>query len=137
MRGKRYSEEQILGILREHEAGGTAKDQCRRQGIAEQAFYRWRSKYGGLELSELRRLKAVEAENRKLKQLLAEQVLDSQTLKVMLETVITSEAVGSAGVRPRGYRGTLHQRATHLPGGGLVAFDLSLPEPQSRGWPTS
>jgi len=86
MRGKRYSEEQILSILREGEAGASAREICRRHGISEQTFYRWRRKYGGLELSELHRLKAIEAENRKLKQLLAEQVLDNQALKVMLET---------------------------------------------------
>lgn len=86
MRGRRYSEEQIFSILREHEAGASAKEVCRRHGIADQTFYTWRRKYGGLELSDVRRLKAVEAENRKLKQLLAEQVLDNQALKVMLET---------------------------------------------------
>ncbi len=86
MRGKRYSEEQILSILREGEDGASAKEICRRHGIAEQTFYRWRRKYGGLELSELHRLKAMEAENRKLKQLLAEQILDNQAFKVMLET---------------------------------------------------
>jgi len=86
MRGKRYSEEQILSILREGAAGASAREICRRHGISEQTFYRWRRKYGGLELSELHRLKAMEAENRKLKQLLAEQVLDNQALKVMLET---------------------------------------------------
>jgi len=85
MRGKRFTEDQIIGILKEGEAGVPAKDLCRRHGIAEQTFYRWRRKYGGLDAVELKRLKALEDENRKLKQLLAEQVLDNQAMKMMLE----------------------------------------------------
>jgi len=86
MRGKRFTEEQIIGILKEGEAGAKTGELCRRHGISEQTFYRWRRKFGGLDVSEAKRLKALEEENRRLKALLAEQVLDNQALKVMLET---------------------------------------------------
>ena len=78
---RRYTEEQIIGILREQEAGGTVKEITRRHGISEQSFYRWKAKYGGLEVSEARRLKELESENAKLKRLLAEAHLDNVALK--------------------------------------------------------
>ncbi len=81
---RRFTEEQIIGVLREQEAGGTVKEITRRHGISEQSFYRWKAKYGGLEVSEARRLKALEAENAKLKRLLAEAHLDNAALKDVL-----------------------------------------------------
>ena len=81
---RRYTEEQIIGILREQEAGGTVKEITRRHGISEQSFYRWKAKYGGLEVSEARRLKELETENAKLKRLLAEAHLDNAALKDVL-----------------------------------------------------
>lgn len=81
MKRSRFSEEQIIGILREHEQGVKTADLCRRHGIAEQTFYNWKNKYGGLEVSEARRLRALEDENRKLKKLLAETMLDNAMLK--------------------------------------------------------
>lgn len=81
MKRKRFSEEQIIGILKEHEAGFKTADLCRKHGIAEQTFYNWKNKYGGLDVSEARRLKALEDENRKLKKLLAETMLDNAMLK--------------------------------------------------------
>ena len=87
MRGRRFTEEQIIGVLKEGEAGAKTGDLCRRHGISEQTYYRWRRKYGGLEVNEARRLKSLEEENRRLKSLLAEQILDNQALKVMLESV--------------------------------------------------
>jgi putative transposase len=78
---RRFTEEQIIGILREQEAGGTVKEITRRHGVSEQSFYRWKAKYAGLEVSELRRLKELEAENAKLKKLLAEAHLDNAALK--------------------------------------------------------
>ncbi len=84
MKRSRFSEEQIIGILKEHQAGLTASELCRKHGISDATFYKWRSKYGGMEVSDARRLKAVEDENRKLKKLLAEQMLDNATLKEML-----------------------------------------------------
>ncbi len=84
MKRSRFSEEQIIGILKEHRAGMSAAELCRRHGISDATFYTWRSKYGGMEVSDAKRLKAMEDENRKLKKLLAEQMLDNATLKEML-----------------------------------------------------
>ncbi len=81
---RRFTEEQIIGILREQEAGVTVKEVTRRHGVSEQSFYRWKAKYGGLEVSEARRLKELEAENAKLKKLLAEAHLDNAALKDVL-----------------------------------------------------
>ena len=67
MRKSRFSEEQVIGILKEHQAGINAKELCRKHGISDGTFYKWRSKYGGMEVSEAKRLKALEAENAKLK----------------------------------------------------------------------
>lgn len=81
---KRFSEEQIISILKEQEAGAKVKDIIRRHGIAEQTFYRWKSKFGGMEVSEAKRLKGLEQENAKLKKLLAESMLDNAALKDLL-----------------------------------------------------
>ena len=84
MKRSLHSEEQIIGILKEHQAGMSAPDICRKHGISEATFYKWRSKYGGMEVSDAKRLKSLEDENRKLKKLLAESMLDVATLKEML-----------------------------------------------------
>ena len=81
MKGSRFSEEQIIGILREHEAGAKTPELCRRHGISDATFYKWKAKYGGLEVSDARRLKAPEDENGKLKKLLAEAMLENAKLK--------------------------------------------------------
>jgi putative transposase len=83
---RRFTEEQIISILKESEAGAKTPDLCRQHGISTQTYYRWKRKYGGLEVNEARRLRQLEDENRKLKQLVAELTLDKQALKVMLET---------------------------------------------------
>jgi putative transposase len=77
----RFSEEQIIGILREQEAGTATADVCRKHGISEATFYKWKAKFGGLEVSDAKRLKALEDENGKLKKLLAEAMLDIAVLK--------------------------------------------------------
>lgn len=84
MKRSRYTEEQIIGVLKEHRAGLPAAELCRKHGISEATLYNWRSKYGGMEVSDARRLRALEEENRKLKKLLAESALDVATLKEML-----------------------------------------------------
>ena len=84
MKRSRFSEEQIIGILKEHQAGISAGDLCRKHGISDATFYTWRNKYGGMEVSEAKRLKALEEENAKLKKLLAEQMMDVATLREML-----------------------------------------------------
>ena len=84
MKRSRFSEEQIIGVLKEHQAGLSATELCRKYGFSDATFYKWRSKYGGMDISDAKRLKALEAENQKLKKLLAEQMLDVSTLKEML-----------------------------------------------------
>ncbi len=84
MKRSRFTEEQIIAILREQEAGAKTADLCRRHGISAATFYAWKAKYGGLEVSEARRLKALEDENTKLKKLLAEAMLDNVALKDLL-----------------------------------------------------
>lgn len=84
MKKARFTQDQIIGILKEHQAGATAADLCRKHGISDATFYTWRSKYGGMEVSEARRLKVLEDENAKLKRLLAESVMDVSTLKELL-----------------------------------------------------
>ena len=84
MKGKRYSEEQIIGILKEHEAGMPVQNVIRKHGIANGTLYRWKAKYGGMEVSEAKRLRALEAENAKLKRLLADTLLDKTALEDVL-----------------------------------------------------
>lgn len=84
MKRKRYTEETIIGILKAHEAGAKVSDLVRQHGISEQSFYRWKAKYGGMEVSEAKRLKELEAENARLKKLLAEAELDKAMLKDVL-----------------------------------------------------
>jgi putative transposase len=81
MKRSRFREEQIIAILKEQEAGAKTLDVCRRHGISDATFYKWKAKYGGLEVSEAKRLKALEDENARLKKLLAEAMLDNAMLK--------------------------------------------------------
>ena len=84
MKRARFSEEQIIGVLKEHELGGKTADLCRKHGISEATFYNWKSKFGGMDVSEAKRLKALEAENARLKRLLADAMLDNAALKDLL-----------------------------------------------------
>ena len=82
--GRRYTEAQIIGILREAEAAPTVGEVVRRHGVAPKTYYRWKAKYAGMDASEAKRLKALEDENRRLKKLVAQQALDNQILKELL-----------------------------------------------------
>ena len=84
MKAKRYTEEQIIAVLKEGEAGAKVGDLCRKYGMSDASYYNWKARYAGLTVSDLRRLKTLEAENRRLKQIVAEQALDNLTLKELL-----------------------------------------------------
>lgn len=84
MKRKRFSEDQIIGVLREHEAGAKTGDLARKHGISEATLYNWKAKYGGMDVSDARRLKALEEENGKLKKLLADAMLDASALRELL-----------------------------------------------------
>jgi len=84
MKRIRFSEEQIIAVLREHEAGAKAADLARKHGVSEATLYNWKAKYGGMDVSDAKRLRSMEEENRKLKKLLAESMLDQAALKELL-----------------------------------------------------
>jgi len=84
MKGRRFTEEQIIGVLKEGDAGAKTKDLCRKHGVSEATFYNWKAKYAGMTVSEARRLRELEHENTKLKKLLAEAELDKAALKDLL-----------------------------------------------------
>ena len=116
MKGSRFIEEQIIAILREQEAGAKTVDVCRKHGISSATFYKWKSKYGGLEVSDARRLKVLEDENRKLKKLLAEAMLDRRTIAVWLSVMLT------ASTKPlKCFDRSLRKSASQLWGGPISA----------------
>jgi putative transposase len=84
MKRKRFTEEQIIAVLKEHDAGTKTADLARKHGISEATFYNWKAKYGGMDVSEAKRLRALQDENAKLKELLAEQMLDAAALRELL-----------------------------------------------------
>ena len=98
MKRSRFIDEQIIGIMKEHQAGPSAAELCCKYGVSDATFYKWHSKYGGMEVAEAKRLKALEDENGKLKRLLADAMLDVSTLKEMLAKDVwsASSVQGSA-----------------------------------------
>ncbi len=84
MKAKKYTEEQIISVLKEGAAGAKVADLCRKYGMSDASYYNWKAKYSGLTVSEHKRLKALEEENRRLKQIVAEQALDNRALKELL-----------------------------------------------------
>jgi putative transposase len=84
MKGKRFTEEQIIGVLKEVDAGAKVIDVCRKYGMSDATFYNWKARYHGMEVNEVKRLRQLEDENRKLKQLVADQALDIQALKYVI-----------------------------------------------------
>ena len=84
MKRSKFTDEQIIGAIKQHEAGSKTLDICRKLGISEQTFYKWKSKFGGMDVSDAKRLRALEEENSKLKRLLAEAELDKAALKEVL-----------------------------------------------------
>ena len=84
MKRKRFTEDQIIAVLREHEAGAKAADLARKHGVSETTLYNWKAKYGGMDVSDAKRLKALEDENAKLKKLLADQMLEASALRELL-----------------------------------------------------
>jgi putative transposase len=84
MKRSKFTDEQIIGAIKQHEAGTKTQEICRKLGISEQTFYKWKAKFGGMDVSEAKRLRALEEENAKLKRLLADQMLDNVALKELL-----------------------------------------------------
>jgi putative transposase len=121
MKRSRFTEDQIIGILKEHEAGNSAADLCRKHGVSDATVYKWKAKYGGMEVSEAVRLKGLEDENARLKRLLADAMLDNTALKDLLEKngdARRKAASGRAsGVRPR------DERTAGVPGDRLLPHD--------------
>jgi putative transposase len=124
MKRKRHTEEQIIAILKEHEAEVKTADLCRKRGISEASFYNWKAKYGGLEVSEAKRLRGLESENARLKKLLADALLDNTALKDLLANN------GDARSQARGCRSPAfcvkHERAAVVQEHRLRADDSSV-----------
>lgn len=126
MKKKRYTEEQIAFALRQHESGTAVSEIVRKLGISEQTFYRWKKKYAGLGVAELRRLKQLEEENSKLKQLVADLSLDKKMLQDVLSKSFDARSPAGSG---EGDSGELrNQSASSVPGAAFFTIDLSLPE---------
>jgi putative transposase len=130
MRKSRYSEQQIIGILREHEARASVADVSRHHGVSEQTIYRWKQKYGGMETSELRRLKQLEAESARLKRLVADQALYTQMLKELLEK--SGDAIRTAQDGGASESALSRLRTGCVPARRSFPLDNALPAAESR-----
>src|SRR5882762_2083110 len=135
MRKSRFSEEQIIAILKESEGGVETGELCRRHGITRASFYRWKSKYGGLELSEARRLKQLEEENRQLKHIVAEQTVDIRALKAVLAK--SGEPASAAGSGTGDAGGSGREPAPSLRADGDESGNVPLSQTASGGGPAA
>src|SRR5215471_6800511 len=125
MKRLRFTEEQIIAVLREQEAGMKTAEICRKHGISDATFYKWKAKYGGLEVSEAKRLRALEDENGRLKRMLAEAMLDNAALKDLLEkSGDARRATGGGGISSPRLR---DERAAGLPGDRQRPDERALP----------
>ena len=122
---KRFSEEQIIGFLREAEAGLPVKELCRKHGFSEASYYLWRSKFGGMSVPDAKRLKELETENGRLKKLLAEQVLENEVIKDVLRKKSGERAGSTRAGALHGDQGT--ERAASLGGAAHECQRVSLP----------
>ncbi len=124
---KQYTEEQIIAVLREAEAGAKVSDLCRKYGMSDATYYNWKAKYAGLTVSELKRLKALEEENRRLKQIVAEQALDNRALKELLSNkLLKPEAKRLAVSHVRDSLGLSERRACELAGISVSVYRYHL-----------
>ena len=133
MKKSRFSEEKIIAVLKQAEAGVKPAELCRKHGMSDATFYNWKSKYGGLEVSEARRLRSLETENAKLKRLLADAMLDNAALK---DRRTCSEKKGDARCLPRGGGSSAKwlrdERAAGVPCGRGGSVERALPAPAAR-----
>ncbi|RXH12436.1 IS3 family transposase [Bradyrhizobium guangzhouense] len=130
MKRKRFTEEQIIAVLKEHEAGAKTADLARKHGISEATFYNWKAKFGGMEVSEAKRLKALEDENAKLKKLLAEQMLDAAALRELLSKMVGPAAKRAAVAHLQTPMGLSERRAC-----SIVTADRTMVRYRSRRTP--
>jgi putative transposase len=130
MKRSRFSEDQIIGILKEHEAGVAVADLCRKHGVSNASIYKWKAKYGGMDVSEARKLRALEDENGKLKRLLADAMLDNSALKDLLGK--NGNARRRAGCCRPSPDCLWNERAAGVPGAGVLSDDDALPDHQGR-----
>ena len=121
---KRYTEEQIIAVLNEAEAGARTADLCRKHGMSDATFYNWKAKYAGLTVSELKRLKSLEDENRRLKQIVAQQALDNWALKELLSKTSKAQDEESSGVIRHG--GSWAEREEGLSAERCITLGLSV-----------
>jgi putative transposase len=124
MKRSRFTEDQIIGILKEHEAGISVADLCRKHGVSDATVYKWKAKYGGMDVSEAKRLKGLEDENARLKRLLADAMLDNAALKDLLEKSGDARRKAASGCASGGK--SRDERAAGVPGDRLLSDDHAL-----------